>query len=42
MLVGSDVSLVDDAAELLTACYSRGAFKRNELPWLSCQKVAVS
>lgn len=29
MLVGSDVSLVDDAAELLTACYSRGAFKRN-------------
>lgn len=42
MLVGSDVSLVDDAAELLTACYSRGAFKRNERPWLSCQKVAVS
>jgi hypothetical protein len=27
MLVGSDVSLVDEAAELLTACYSRGALE---------------
>lgn len=32
MLVGSDVSLVDEAAELLTACYSRGAMIKVIMP----------
>jgi hypothetical protein len=40
MLVGSDVSLVDEPAELLTACYSRGALE--ERPLQSCKDAPPS